>query len=201
MPTRRDPRGVHGASIASRLILVYRVIPLMDCSKFRDRHVAFVDELLRDADLVAMQRHLTECESCARHDTAIRRGLLVARNMPRVQPSADFMVRLNARLRDVRARDAAVAAYRGPGWGSFLATATGVVIVGVLAAGAMEMEPQGEIALAPVIASRPALPPQPIVDHAYVLSASAGISVWTAALLAEQAPERLLSQSVRLAAR
>jgi len=183
------------------LILVYRVIPLMDCSKFRDRHVAFVDELLRDADLVAMQRHLTECESCARRDTAIRRGLLVARNMPRVQPSADFMVRLNARLRDVRARDAAVAAYRGPGWGSFLATATGVVIVGVLAAGAMEMEPQGEIALAPVIASRPALPPQPIVDHAYVLSASAGISIWTAALLAEQAPERLLSQSVRLAAR
>jgi hypothetical protein len=74
-------------------------------------------------------------------------------------------------------------------------------MVGVLAAGALEMKPRGELALAPVIASRPALPPQPIVDHAYVLSASAGISVWTAALLAEQAPERLLSQSVRLAAR
>jgi hypothetical protein len=173
----------------------------MDCSMFRERHVAFVDEMLHEADLVAMQRHVTECEACARHDTAIRRGLLVARNMPRVQPSADFMARLNARLRDIRAHDAAAAAYRGPGWGSFLATATGVVIVGVLAAGALEVEPPAEVALAPVIASRPALPPQPIVDHAYVLSASAGISIWTAALLAEQAPERLLSQSVRLAAR
>jgi hypothetical protein len=173
----------------------------MDCSKFRERHVAFVDEMLPEADLVAMQRHLLECASCARHDTTIRRGLLVVRNLPRVEPSSDFMARLNARLREVRARDAAVAAYRGPGWGSFFATAAGVVIVGVLAAGVMEMGPRPEIALAPVVASRPALPPQPIIDHTYVLSASAGIPVWTAALLAEQAPERLLSQSVRLAAR
>jgi hypothetical protein len=156
---------------------------------------------LPEADFVAMQRHLLECASCARHDTTIRRGLLVVRNLPRVEPSSDFMARLNARLREVRARDAAVAAYRGPGWGSFFTTAAGVVIVGVLAAGVMEMGPRPEIALAPVVASRPALPPQPIIDHTYVLSASAGIPVWTAALLAEQAPERLLSQSVRLAAR
>jgi hypothetical protein len=173
----------------------------MHCSKFRERHVAFVDDTLPEADLVAMQRHLLECPPCARHDTSVRRGLLVARNLPRIEPSPDFMARLNARLREVRARDAAAAAYRGPGWGSFLATATGVVIVGVLAAGAMEMGPAPELALAPVIATRAALPPQPIVDHAYMLSASAGMTVWTAALLAEQAPERLLSQSVRLAAR
>jgi hypothetical protein len=173
----------------------------MDCSMFRERHVAFVDDLLPEADLVAMQRHATECAACARHDTAIRRGLLVARNLPRVEPSPDFAARLYARLREIHAREAAAAAYRGPGWGGFLATATGVVVVGVLAAGAMEMEPKPELALAPVIASRPALPPQPIVDHAYVLSASAGNPLWTAALLAEQAPERLLSQSVRLAAR
>lgn len=179
----------------------FRVTPEMDCSKFRERHVAFVDEMLPEAELVAMQRHLLECASCAQHDTKIRRGLLVVRNLPPIEPSPDFMARLNSRLREVRARDAAVAAYRGPGWGSFLATAAGVVVVGVLAAGALEMGPSPEIALAPVVATRPALPPQPIVDHAYVLSASAGIPIWTAALLAEQAPERLLSRSVRLAAR
>lgn len=167
---------------------------------FRERHVAFVDEMLAEADVVAMQRHVAECDACARHDTAIRRGLLVARNLPRVQPSPDFTARLNARLREIRSRDAMAIAYRGPGWGGFLATATGVVIVGVLAAGALEMGPEPEIALAPVVATRPALPPQPIVDHTYVLSASAN-PLWTAALLAEQAPERLLSQSVRLAAR
>lgn len=168
---------------------------------FRERHVAFVDEMLSEADLVAMQRHVAECAGCARHDTAIRRGLLVARNLPRVEPSADFSARLHARLREIRAREAAASAYRGPGWGGFIATATGVVIVGVLAAGAMEMGPAPEISLAPVVATRPALPPQPIVDHTYVLSASVGNALWTAAMLAEQAPERLLSQSVRLAAR
>src|SRR5690606_23711646 len=111
------------------------------------------------------------------------------------------MARLNARLREVRARDAAVAAYRGPGWGSFFTTAAGVIVVGVLAAGVLEMGPAPDISLAPVVPSRTALPPQPIAHPPYVLSASAGIPVWTAALLAEQAPERLLSQSVRLAAR
>jgi len=174
----------------------------MDCSTFRERHVAFVDDMLPAADLVAMQRHLTECERCAHHDTAIRRGLLVVRNLPRIEPSPDFTARLYARLREVRAQDAlAGVAYRGPGWTGFLTTAAGVLVVGVLAAGLLEMEQPRDVALAPVIASRPALPPQPIVDHTYVLSASPGISIWTAALLAEQAPERLMSQSVRLAAR
>jgi hypothetical protein len=173
----------------------------MQCKEFRERHVAFVDELLPEADLVAMQRHLAECASCSHYDTKIRRGLLLARNLPPVEPSTDFMARLDARLREIRAHDAAAAAYRGPGWGSFLATAAGVVVVGVLAASALEMQPEPVMSLAPVIASRPALPPQPIVGHTYVLSASAGIPVWTAALLAEQAPERLLAQNVRLAVR
>ena len=45
-----------------------------------------------------MYGHLEGCPRCARFDTTIRRGLLVVRNLPTVQPSRDFLPRLEARL-------------------------------------------------------------------------------------------------------
>ena len=50
-----------------------------------------------------MYGHLDECERCATFDMAIRRGLLVARNLPSIQPSADFSAKLRARLRENQA--------------------------------------------------------------------------------------------------
>ena len=43
---------------------------------------------MSDADVVAMQLHLSECDECARRDTALRRGLLVFRNLTPVELSA-----------------------------------------------------------------------------------------------------------------
>lgn len=169
----------------------------MDCKSFREQHVAFVDGALQDAELVAMQLHVEECVACAHHDAMVRRGLLVARNLPTLDVSPDFASRLNARLRELRAQDRAALAYRGPGWGSFFATAAGVVMVGVVATAALEYgRVTPEVALEPVLATRPALPPQPIVDHTYMLSASAAIPVWTAAMLADQAPQQMLTHAV-----
>ncbi len=34
------------------------------------------------------------CLECTRHDTRIRRSLLIVRNLPRIEPSADFRARL-----------------------------------------------------------------------------------------------------------
>jgi anti-sigma factor RsiW len=73
----------------------------MDCREFGKKHLAFVDDTLSAVDTAAMRRHLHVCSRCARHDTRIRRGLLLARNLPMIQPSADFMERLNARLREL----------------------------------------------------------------------------------------------------
>lgn len=76
--------------------------PLMDCSAFRRHHVAYVDDTLPGELLVAAARHVGECEACARHDTAVRRSLLLARNIcggDRLECSPDFAARLEARLR------------------------------------------------------------------------------------------------------
>jgi len=179
----------------------------MDCRSFRGNHLAFLDGALDDAALVAMQCHLAECEACAEHDTAVRRSLLVFRNLPPIEPSADFQARLNKRLDAVRrAMQAAQAIppHRGPGLGTFVATATGVMAAGFLLTAAFDWTaPPRDLALAPVIASRPAevaefaTPPAP--NPAIIASVSSGMAVWPAALIAEQAPVHFASSQFHLA--
>ena len=96
----------------------------MDCRSFRANHLAFLDGALDDAALVAMQCHLAECEACAEHDTAVRRGLLVFRNLTPVEPSPDFATRLHARLLALRQPDQRAELFRAPGMGAFVAAAS-----------------------------------------------------------------------------
>lgn len=162
----------------------------MMCREFRDRHPAYLDGTLDDCDLVAVQLHLAECPRCARYDTTMRRGLMVLRNLPAVKPSPDFLDRLNEKLCQAKEADARAESYRGPGVGSFIATAASVVIVGFLAAIVFDVaEPARDLRLAPVVAMRPALAPAPSpeVNSALVASASMGLPVWPAAMMAEQA--------------
>ena len=73
----------------------------MDCSTFRRLHLAYLDDTLCADLLVAAECHVIECPACARHDTAVRRALLLARNLPAIEPSADFTERLHERLRAI----------------------------------------------------------------------------------------------------
>src|SRR4051812_32498142 len=70
----------------------------MDCRQFREKHVAFVDDVLPATEMRAMHVHREDCARCSRHDTAIRRSLLLVRNLPPIEASPDFMARLNARI-------------------------------------------------------------------------------------------------------
>jgi len=49
-----------------------------------------------------MYGHMQVCPHCGRLDTTVRRALLVARNLPPIQPSREFLPRLEARLRAER---------------------------------------------------------------------------------------------------
>jgi hypothetical protein len=171
----------------------------MDCRTFRDRHLAFVDHTMCDAELVGMQRHIAECEECARHDSAMRRGLLIFRNLPRVEPSADFVTRLNARLRTINQAEVQRGLLRGPGAGTFMAAAIGVVAFGFVAATSFDWtEPPRDMRLPPIVAARPEPPPRPpIANETFVASASTGVSVWSAALLVEQAPIHFVDAEIR----
>jgi hypothetical protein len=170
----------------------------MRCSEFRERHLPFVDGTMSEADMVAMQRHLSECDECTRHDTALRRGLLVFRNLPLVEPSADFAMRLHARLRALGQPDRRAELFRAPGMGAFVA-AMSVVALGFVAASMLHWtEMRRDLVLEPVVATSPAFPP-PIVDYPFVAASSTGMPMWPAAVLAEQATAHFVNAEAHFA--
>jgi anti-sigma factor RsiW len=143
----------------------------MDCRTFRANHASFVDGVAGDEEFVAMQRHVAECSECAAHDATIRRALLLFRNMPAIEPSAEFAERLHARLRVVRSerrRQSRTwrAGYGGPGVGTFTALAAGLIAAGFVAVSAFNGNSRAPViafapivvAPAPVVASRSIVP-------------------------------------------
>ena len=53
---------------------------------------------MTDREARRFDSHLQSCRNCQRYDRVVRRGLLLARNLPEVQPSEHFHERLQARL-------------------------------------------------------------------------------------------------------
>lgn len=177
----------------------------MDCRSFRENHLAFLDAALPESELVAMERHLAECDACAKRDTSVRRGLLLVHNLPTIQPSADFAERLNARLRDVCAREAmrraAERLHRAPGLGTFALAATGLLVASVMVVTVFEWNrPVRNITLPPVVATRPELQAPTLAPPTIVATVPTSISVWPTAYMVEQAPEHFAATQFRLAA-
>ena len=171
----------------------------MDCRTFRKNHAGFVDDTLAAVDIVAGQRHLLNCAECAQYDTNVRRALLVFRNLPTIEPSADFSERLSRRLEEARHSPWNEWQYRGPGLGTFAATALGVVALGYVAAyalGVNERVPQ--IALAPVVATQPERVASPMTGSAIAASMSMGLPVWPAMLMVEQASVQFMNAEYQL---
>ena len=70
----------------------------MDCRAFRSLHGDWVDDVLDPTEGDDVVRHIFECGPCARFDALARRALMVARNAPQIEVSADFSARLTARI-------------------------------------------------------------------------------------------------------
>ena len=71
---------------------------MVDCSQFLEGYSEFCDGKLEDARREAFEHHRIACESCARYDRVIRRGVELFRELPPATPSADFLPRLQHRI-------------------------------------------------------------------------------------------------------
>jgi anti-sigma factor RsiW len=163
----------------------------MDCREFCEQHVAYVDDTLAGIQLVRMQRHIAECESCAKHDAKIRRALLVFRNLPSIEPSSGFSQRLEARLRECQSDHVLATTQRNLRYGAVAATLASAVMLGYIGTTLYHRtEAPRDLIMPPVVASipEPELAPITTSTPAIVTSVSAGLSIWPAALFAEQAP-------------
>jgi anti-sigma factor RsiW len=173
----------------------------MDCRQFCDQHLAFVDDTLAGIELVRMQRHLAECERCAKQDAKIRRALLLFRNLPSIEPSVNFSERLEARLKSSHRNDLFAATPQSLRRSAIAATIASAVMLGYIGTTLFPSDTPHDLVMPPVVANipEPELTPITTSTPAIVASVSAGLSIWPAALLAEQVPIRFAHSSLELA--
>jgi hypothetical protein len=149
-----------------------------------------------------MQRHIAECESCAKHDAKVRRALLIFRNLPSIEPSADFSQRLEARLlRECHGEDFLATTQRNLRRGAIAATLASAAMLGYIATSLYHSDSPRDLVMPPVVASlpEPELTAITTSTPAIVTSVSAGLTIWPAALFAEQAPTRFAHSKLELA--
>jgi hypothetical protein len=171
----------------------------MDCREFSEKHLAFVDDTLAGIELVRMQRHIAECESCAKQDAKIRRALLLFRNLPAIQPSEGFADRLEARLQEAHDDELLLATTRrNLKRGAIAATIASVAMLVYIGSTLYQTEIPQDLVMPPVVASatEPHLAPS---TPAIVASAPAGLAIWPVALFAEEAPVRFAHSRFELA--
>lgn len=190
----------------------------MDCKQFRKHHLAYLDDTLPGDSMAQAQHHIMVCDGCAAHDTLVRRSLMMARNLPTLEVSADFQERLRARLASCREErqsgqqsgQRSVTAASG----SASTVSPSVLLrpsraVMMMAASAMfgmmawqwfAEEQVPELAMQPVIATRPApLPASPYLTPAMMHAMATGNPVWPAAMLVEDAPAGFVNAEYRFA--
>lgn len=173
----------------------------MDCREFNDLHLAFVDDTLAGIELVRMQLHLAECRSCAKQDAKVRRALLLFRNLPSIEPSADFSQRLEARLKASQNDNLFVTTQRNLRRGAIAAAVASAMMLGYIGTTLYESNAPRDLVMAPVVATLPEPDFTPITTSApaIVASVSAGLTLWPAAVFAEQVPVQFAHSSLELA--
>ena len=167
----------------------------MDCRNFRDKHAPFVDLQCSALEEAEMRRHMQSCPNCSRHDTVVRRGLMLVRSLPTIEPSPDFRARLEARLQAIGRADMMPPARRvmGTSHVAFFALAAGVAFVAYLATDMVRQSGGSEIRMAPVVASIPEFEPTTVATPALVVTVPTGMSVWPAIMAASQTPMHLVA--------
>jgi hypothetical protein len=165
----------------------------MNCRTFRKHHVSFVDDTASGLARAQMEEHLRQCRRCATQDARVRRALLIARNLPGIEPSAEFRERLHQRLIASTLIPERNIAQRMR-YGAIAAAAAVLLSVGTFAGMFAGAERSIVLSMPPVVASVPASFPSPaeppvLTSAAVVATFSTGLALWPAALVADEAAD------------
>jgi hypothetical protein len=172
----------------------------MHCREFRRKHDAYIDDTLSGVDIDAMETHRRVCVQCSELDTRVRRALLIARNLPTIQPSADFSRRLHERLEQERiARDllrsAVPAPTTGRSMGTYSIVAAGLLLAaGLAVVASREAEQVAVVRVAPVVATQPEAVPASLSAPTMIAAMPAGMPLWPAVFVAQEAPWHFASE-------
>lgn len=135
---------------------------MCSCDEFLVGYSDLRDGLLPIPERVRLEQHLHECASCARYDRVLRNGTAEVQRLPEIEPSDDFLFRLQHRILHVEEET------RGPGrHGSGVTPALVAMVAALLGVAAWlpaaRRTPQ-PYRLAPAVAVSPPAPVQPVAD-------------------------------------
>ena len=71
---------------------------MISCSDLLDEYSDYRDGLMTQERSSLIEEHLASCESCASYDEVFSRGIVELRGLPPIEPSHDFLPRLQHRL-------------------------------------------------------------------------------------------------------
>jgi len=74
----------------------------MNCLKAEEQFSAYIEDELDYRAIRAFEAHLSACEACRRELTLFRESLDLLHQLPRIEPSTEFGVTLQARLADTQ---------------------------------------------------------------------------------------------------
>ena len=74
----------------------------MNCLKVEEQFSAYLEDELDYQAVRAFEAHLGTCESCRREFTLFRESLDLLHQLPRIEPSTEFDITLQARLADTQ---------------------------------------------------------------------------------------------------
>jgi len=183
----------------------------MDCRTFRKQHFAYLDDTLPGDEMSAAQRHVMACDSCAAHDTMVRRTLMLVRNMNDIEPSAHFRERMQARLSEARAdtrreRFRLVELNAQPPSRPFArqpvvlsAVAASVLIMGVMAWRQSAPVQENVAVVGPATVMKPVMDTTLIPVHLspkMVQAMATGNPMWPAAFMVDDVPALLLNNEL-----
>ncbi len=145
--------------------------------------------------MALMRDHLALCAECARRDTAMRRALLLARNLPQVTVSETFGERLRERLRTEGPVSASRASRSGARSVIGILAAAASLLLLVAAEGLWQHDRDPAPHLTPVVVTMESGPPSPQGDPVPGIAASlsSGLPLWPALMLAEEGPLLLVN--------
>jgi hypothetical protein len=129
----------------------------------------------------------------------MRRVLMLVRNAPPVVPSADFSMRLAARLATERALPpTARAEGRWRRRVTASAIALGLTVVGgITILASPSAAPATVLSMAPIVVRPPTIPAEPVAAPAMFATVSSSLPVYPAVLLAQRATEHFAAVHAR----
>ena len=99
----------------------------LSCHEFLEGHSDYLDGALPDGIAWRFDEHVSECASCHRFDRVLRRGLLLARNLPEIQPTANFHDKLQTRLMGLEDEPVQRPVIAGTGTAVVIAAVLGII--------------------------------------------------------------------------